>query len=577
MLSHFSCFGFAIKNKNCFHLKNVLVLQKISFVLFLFLVKSLKIYLLEEASKLSSGSCPEYIDMKFNDWKILTEETFEQKVKSVDNWDSSKIFLKKLQFYAIVGGSGSGKTTLSKIFLNDYASKKQLLECEYVFYIKFTDINFNKEYNLLQLLAPTLPHDWILDNCVARNILNEIAQNGKTLIIIDHFVTGNINFYHGPTTFETSNLITTGETHIKNLLLGNALPSAKVFVFFRPWQMIELPPNFKYFQLKHIFDLNKFSRKQISQNIFTVNSSLIEKYIEAYPELTNFCNTPSNCFAVMHILDSFLNSNKSASDPLLSFPLTRVFVPSLVLLIWENGLRTNKCDLFCAIKLAWQKFSKTNFCFEKELSNISHTCNMVDLFLQIHQNTFNVSFCNICQDFFVAVYLLYFDRSCINFNQYLDDYLKVQLSDAKTQPNSVIKFMFGLCSNIAIDYYKQLLPFSIDIEDKSKKLTELVFCTLQTVKKNHFELFSNLLFVSNLAFEMQCDSFTKQLANNFFPSHVYAEKDCCARDIAGFMYVLQARETELCVHKTSSFVRECFDTFWKGLKVLPDSAPIKYC
>ena len=542
-----------------------------------FAVKNLKTYLLEEALKLSSGSHPKYIDAKSDNWKILTEETFESKLKSLNYLDSfKKTFEKKLKFTAIVGGSGSGKTSLLKLVLHHYASEKELLGAEYVFFIKFTHTNLNKECNLLQLLAPALPHDWIIDKSVVKKILEEIDQKGKTIIIIDHFITRNINFYRTPSTFGSSNFITTGETHIKNLLLGHALAAAKVFVFFRPWEMIELPPNFNCFQLKHIFSINKLSHKQMSQNITKENSSLLEKYIEAYPELSDFCDTPSNCFAVMHILNSFLNSEKLVSDSLVSFPLTRIFVPSLVLLISENGLRTNKCDLFCAITIAWQKFSKTDFCFEKELNNISHTCNMVDLFLQIDQKSFNISFCNIYQDFFVAVYLLYFDRYCINFIKYLDDHLKVELSNAKTEPNSIIKFMFGLCNNFVFNYLKQLLSSYNYIDDKSKKLTEFVISILETIKENDFKSFSTVLFVSTLAFEMQCDSFTKKLANDFFPSHVYAKKDCCVRDIAAFMYVLQARETKLCVHNTSSFSRECLDMFLNGLVILPVSARIIY-
>ena len=91
---------------------------------------------------------------------------------------------------------------------------------------------------------------------------------------------------------------------------------------------------------------------------------------------------------------------------------------------------------------------------------------------------------------------------------------------------------------------------------------------LREVKTDEVNLFSTLLFISSLAFEMQSDIFREKLANNYFPDEIYVSNDCNISDLAAFVYILQARKTDLKLCNVSCFTGENKNFFSKTKKLL---------
>ena len=221
--------------------------------------------------------------------------------------------------------------------------------------MQFSDIDLNYKSNLFQFLASTLPYQWLLNNKICSNVLKQITESSKLCLIIDDFVTKNINFPHFVPPLSESETICYGENHLVNILFGNALPRATIIVTFRSNQVLELPNALKPYLMVHILSLKEKNQQEISKCISFEKSKAILRYIQAYPQLNKFYVVPENCFAVMHIIHAFCLS-KNSCDPIIYFSLKQIFVASLALLFLDKGLKQSQCNLSCVVKRAWGFF-----------------------------------------------------------------------------------------------------------------------------------------------------------------------------------------------------------------------------
>ena len=326
-------------------------------------VDDLKIFLVKEASRKMPIATPQYIkkEIKIFDFELfrdinkiqipnntlaaacITGNTFlPWKCTTHDRISQSQIFNENkpsnLTFVALIGASGSGKTTFARQILEKYSKNKVFRGAEYLFYMKFSDIDLNYKSNLFQFLASTLPYQWLLNNKICANVLKQITESSKLCLIIDDFVTKNINFSHFVPPLSKSETICSGENHLVNILSGNALPGATIIITFRPNQVLGLLNPLKPYLIIHILSLNEKNQHEISKCISFEKSTAILKYIQTYPQLNKFCAVPGNCFAVMHIINAFCLS-KNNCDPIIYFPLTQIFVASLALLFLDKGLK----------------------------------------------------------------------------------------------------------------------------------------------------------------------------------------------------------------------------------------------
>ena len=538
---------------------------------------------MEEASKKKFDFPPRYIENKIKTCNILLNGN------TPDTWNNCKVLefssqnitlnhlfapieIQNPTFLAIVGPSGSGKTTLIKQFLKEYSEKEILFGAKYVFYIQFADIDLNYKSNRLEFLASTLPCHWLLNATVSTNVLNQAFKAGKICIIIDNFIVENINFPKTTLDLDTSETVSNGETHLLNILSGKAFPEATVLVTFQPSQFLKLPIAFKPDSFTNISGITKNDQKELSKQISKEYSDEILFYINTYPTLNKFCLLPANCFATIHIIKVFL-SLKSDAIPLLCFPMTQIFVASLSLVFLDKGLKHSHCNLSYIVEWCWKNFTKKNLNFDKFYIKEKHTREVFETFVQLAPpksflSLSNGCFNEVCLNFFVAVFLLYFDDDCANFNEYLKNNLRPQVLNANMEFREISKFLFGLCNDAIFDYIEELLPSSTLSYDKSKRLTEFLLDMFCKIKTEQLNLFSTLLFISSLAFEMHSDYFREKLANTYFPDEIYVSDDCCVSDLIALVYILQAREMDLRLCGVSCFTGENKNFFLEAKKLL---------
>ena len=548
-----------------------------------FSVDKLKTFLLKEASKIKFDSPPKYIEKKIKVSNILlngntpaTWNNLKEFEYSSDDISLHHLFgtsqIQHSTFLAIVGPSGSGKTTLIKQLLKKYSEKKHLFGAEYVFYIQFSDIGFNCESNFLEFLASNLPYRWLISTTVSAKVLKQAFKTGKVCIIIDNLMVENIKFPQATFDSDALKTISNGETHLINILSGKAFPGATVLVTFQPSQLLKLPIAIKPDYFVNILGITPNGKEELIKEISTDHSDAIMMYINTYPTLNKFCQLPANCFAFIHVTNAFI-SLKNNSIPLLCFPITQILVASLTLLVSDKGLTQSRCDLSFVVERSGKNFPRKTLNFDTFQSSNKHASQVFELFLQLvppetFLSGFNVCFDDVSQDFFVALFLLYFDNDSKNFNEYLTNYLGSQLLNANQEFKNITKFLFGLCNDVTFDYIKELLPSCTLSCDKPKKLTDFVIDKFCSVKANQVNWFSTLLFVSSLAFELQCDCFREKLANTCIPDKIRVIDDCCVSDLAAFFYVIQARKTEMSLCGVSCFTGENKKFFSEAKKLL---------
>ena len=79
---------------------------------------------------------------------------------------------------------------------------------------------------------------------------------------------------------------------------------------------------------------------------------MIMYFVNEYTDLEFLCLNSINFLAGFYFLDTFQSTSKNNLKPLFQFPLVQIFVPLLLLITWNFGLKNSKSDINYAVKLA---------------------------------------------------------------------------------------------------------------------------------------------------------------------------------------------------------------------------------
>lgn len=482
----------------------------------------------------------------------------------------------KTKLILLTGSCGSGEASVTSCLLQKYLNENALFGAQCVFYIRFANIDLNFKSTLLEFLIPTFTSPWIINSDISGRVLKHINLNEKICVILDNLTFANL--WLSEKHFEMFNYNrkkeeASGKAHLKNLLYGNALPGATVFVTIKPSQMLLIPADIKPDMIINILGLDQKALKKATKKVYGESSHAICRYMESYPELYQFCVTLSNYFAVTHMINKIILSKK-IDEPFYCFPLTQVFLPSLALVLLNQKNVQGQCNILFAVKCVWQCFTQKTRVINKIPDKETHFCPMIDVFLQLRlpqdfHNKFDVCFYEICQDCFTAMFLLFVNQeNDKDFKDYLDCQLKPQLTNGSMQNREVTKLLFGLCNKFVFDYIKLLIPSCTFPSVRSTKLSDYAMNILTTEETSLCKSTATLLFASSLAFEKQCHDFSVKLAE-CFPKIISVTDECSKSEIVAFIYVLKKRETELQINKISSLNEPRRDLFVNA-KNLPD-------
>ena len=504
----------------------------------------------------------------------------------------------------LIGQAGIGKTTLSKSIYAKVANKG-LFGAEYVFYMQFRYIDYQKKTDLLSFLTMNLPVplEWIDDKKRRTTVLTELAKSKQIVMIFDGLDEAILDPsvpYAGPSSlFDTVN----PEIFIKQLLQGSLFPWAKSIFTSRPRQLLELHKQLRPHFIVNITGLDTEAQSLICKDICGRNAEKIFDYLIHHPQISCYCFVPASCILIMHSMDYFhlINSERQSSLPFL-YSMTGVLAIAIGLFMKSSHARRVNVSLKKLSKLAWKGFKVRKFYFtKKDLDEVGLSKEMLSFFFSttVAKSTNHGVISYLCgdpekfsyfvhlivQEFFAALKLILFTSS-LNFQKlflgfFLDSLLETEpIYDLRDSSWEVVaKFLFGLCnsfnikilkemfSSIATDCFGLFPSIALDLKRKSQTLQKFALNVFPDNYRTTRDMFANVLRICSWAYELHDDGFATAIADKLSSNLVVIGR-FLPNDVAPLHYVLQHRRYPLFLDTTpfdTLFIGDSLDLFLKEI------------
>ena len=526
------------------------------------------------------------IENLFTKAKELAEKSASQQHFHTDEGRDAYIAAHS-NIVGITGQAGVGKTTLTKTILKKVFDE-DLYSPDLVFYVRFRDIDYGMETDLLSLLTPSIDFLWKKHDSRRNAVLSAIAASSNTLIIMDGF---------DEATCDSQTLTATHQidlhqqakpfVFIKHILQGKLLPNGKLLITSRPKQLLQLPQGLKPKFIANVLGLDKQAQKQICSDVCAENSDDIYNYIENRPDLSSFCFSPLNCILVMHVIQTIRSLKSQFSDT-----LTGVFAVALGLFMLTENVG-NQFDLEKFSTLAWIAFQDNKFYLnEDDLLRAGLQVNERNAFLQTTRfitkvtllggGTSNVHYFShlLFQECLVAIKVIFFTKpadfkklfigkpSLNRFKRFRPVY---DLSENRFE--MITKFMYGFCNEKTFSYMKEKFPTLVLSSEQVEMLQNFALKRLSSCSKSSSYL-QDALPVFHWGFELNDQVFSIKLAR-LLPSTIEFEREILSSDIGSIDHILQAKQSPVVISVSwlgAKFIGDSYRLFLRKLKSTMESS-----
>uniref|UniRef100_A0A8C7MQ90 NACHT domain-containing protein n=1 Tax=Oncorhynchus kisutch TaxID=8019 RepID=A0A8C7MQ90_ONCKI len=251
------------------------------------------------------------------------------------------------------GIAGIGKTVSGQKFILDWAEGKANQDVHFMFPLPFRDLNLKKDqYSLMQLLSHYFPELKEIDS----------IEDGetKTVLIFD-----GLDECRLPLDFKNNEKCcdvtkpTSVDVLLTNLIEGNLLPSALLWITTRPAAANQIPPECvdQVTEVRGFNDPQKeeyFRKKIPDQNL----ANEIIKHMKTSRSLRIMCHMPVFCWISATVLEMIL---KDAEKDEVPKTLTQMYLHFMLIQIISD-----KEMILKLAKLAFQQLQKGNLIFYEE-------------------------------------------------------------------------------------------------------------------------------------------------------------------------------------------------------------------
>ncbi|XP_072567647.1 NLR family CARD domain-containing protein 3-like isoform X2 [Paramormyrops kingsleyae] len=391
------------------------------------------------------------------------------------------------------GVAGIGKTVSVQKVILDWAEGEANQDIHFIFALPFRDLNLIKdEYSLIDLLHHFVPE--------LKSLESTELYRYKVLLIFDGLDECRLplDFQNNESWFDVTKK-TSLDVLLTNLIKGNLLPSALLWITSRPAAANQIPPECVH-QVTEIRGFNDAQKEEYFRMRFSDESlaSRIITHVKSSRSLFIMCHIPVFCWISATVFESLFSESDSGDIPRT---LTEMYTHFLIFQAslkndkyMENGeTKLNKCTesgkefLLKLGKLAFHNLEKGNLIFYKQ----DLTENGIDV-------TEASVYSGVCTEVFKEEYGLYQEKVyCfvhLSIQEYLAalymflsnssaDLLKTAVDEALKSKNGhldlYLRFLLGLSTDSSKSLFKRLLAQTRSSSHNIKETAQYIKVKIQ--------------------------------------------------------------------------------------------------
>ena len=481
----------------------------------------------------------------------------------------------------ISGQAGIGKSTLSKLLVEKMLEPNDpLYEAEFVFFIRFRDLDYKQNYDL-EFLTNSAPFISSITSEDRTKIIQHLEASDNVCIVMDGLDEADIDLKMNYSNINAASH-TTAATFIHHLLSGRLLGKAKKLVTSRPRQLAHMPREYSSNLYLNLLGLNDKGRSQICSDLCRGDPGKRDRIlsrINSRPDLKSLCYVPIICIMVMvsfYSSDS-LKKNLDTLTAILVYALENWFLKKL----------KGKFQIKQIAGLAYKGFLENRFYFREhhlrnECINFENTTAFLfnNIKFELLQGKAVTYFAHLMwQEFFVAVKLRLYSNK--------EEFQKIVPELESDKFEVVARFLFGLCNKQTLD---ELLDYVEDDEltteadrdeceeilkkfviEKLKRHRDAAFKPSKPLDKDPY--YRSIVPVMGWLYEMGNINLTKQAAG-WLRDAIKINGEILPGDVVRVNHILRCRDTGLALKVVRpQFVGDCSNYFFKELDETLDKHP----
>uniref|UniRef100_A0A8C1KSP9 NACHT domain-containing protein n=1 Tax=Cyprinus carpio TaxID=7962 RepID=A0A8C1KSP9_CYPCA len=447
----------------------------------------------------------------------------------------------KIKTVLTKGIAGIGKTVSVQKFILDWAEGKANQDVDFMFVLTFRELNLIKDhqYSLHRLLLDFQPELQDLDS--------KIYDECKVVFIFDGLDESRIKlmFSDSQKVSDVTEISSVGVL-MSNLLKGDLLPSALIWITTRPAAANQIPSNYinRVTEIQGFNDPQKeeYFRKRISDEH---QASRIISHIRRARSLHIMCHIPVFCWISSTVLQNILKQDLSAEIPQT---LTEMYIYFLLIQTNmrnqkyeerdpEKLLQSNREVIVKLAELAFSQLMKGNVMFyEEDLRESGIDVNDASVYSGICTEIFReesviyhrkvYSFVHLSfQEFFAALYVFYCylhknsevlkmfltgkpSTQCENVT--LDVFLKEAMNKALSSDNGHLDLFLRFLHGVSLESNQRLLQDVLIHTENNPESIKKITQNLKRGQKNNVspERWMNL---THCLIEMKDNSVIKEM------------------------------------------------------------------
>ncbi|KAA0719386.1 NLR family CARD domain-containing protein 3 CARD15-like protein [Triplophysa tibetana] len=421
-------------------------------------------------------------------------ETQETQIKSNDIFKVSPEQNKPIRSVLTKGVAGIGKTVSVQKFILDWTEGKTNQDLQFIFPLPFRELNLIKQKNISLM---DLLHQFFRDT---KELRSTDFDDYKVVFIFDGLDECRLplDFSKNPSLFDVRKSASV-DVLLTNLIKGNLLPSALIWITSRPAAANQIPPEC----VDLITDVRGFNdpqkdeyfRKRINDESL---ANRIITHMKSSRSLYIMCHIPVFCWISATVLQRMLSEAESQAQ--IPKTLTQMFTHFLM---FQIKVKSQKYDGKCEVdlqqarksleslgKLAFQQLEKGNLIFyEEDLRECDIDVREASVYsgvcTQIFREEFGLNLGKVFsfvhpsfQEFLAALFKFLFSIQDKENKSSVSDLLKSEVDKALQSENGhldlYLRFLLGLSLESNHTFLRDLMTQTGRSSDSKQEIVEYI-------------------------------------------------------------------------------------------------------